>query len=1103
MLTLHCHFWPEPVAILAVRGEAGAPVVTVEAVGRRTRIHYTTSLPAADWQALQPEAHATTFDAPAQPFRLALEAERLRRAYTADPLLAANNARVDLLPHQMEAVYGVMLPQARIRHLLAHDAGAGKTIMGGLLFKELAGRQPDLRALIVAPAALTRQWQRELRDKFLVEFEIADRDSLRGDIQFWSTTPRLITSTPFARQSDVRATLANVPWDLVIVDEAHHMAGYEDRQTQAYNLGRLLSRNSRHLVLATATPHKGDRTNFLKLLQLLDGDIHDPAIANQRAPGQRGNPIMLRRLKEEMTDFDGQPLFKERVVETRAHAIGDNPPEMALYTELTRYTNKVYKAAERIGGATRVNTQFAMVILQRRMASSLAALEQSLIRRRDNLLLAGVTETAGELRWADAEEADEQQRWRAENQAELASPARTRAEREKEIGELDKLLTLLDAVRRTGRETKVEKLQEVMVEAGIAPGNGEWLLVFTEALDTLLFLRRLFEGWGYSVTQIDGRMDMPARLRAEDDFRHRCQIMVATEAAGEGINLQFCARMINYDLPWVPTRLEQRMGRIHRYGQTRVAHIYNLAAADTREGPVLIRLLDRLAEMRTDLGDGVYDVVSTLVGDAGLERLLAEVATAAPTDDAQDRALRALLQAMERGRQRQQQPPEPPCPIDRERFRQMQAASRQSRLTPEYAQHFFVDALEALREAPAVAAAGEEPAREPGDAALLALTLRRKNVAGDLGLPAGRPLLFTFRQETAAARADATYLALGTPTFDRLLDAARRRWGMDLRRGAKFIDPDLPPGHAYLLWFLSAAARDGLDGVVAERLFAVRQSAEALESFPPAALADLMPTDNPYVLPEPLPALAGEPQPAIDWSLAAQQLPFLEETRRRRGFITDLRREALLGDARQAERAAAAAHDAAVFADEGDAAGTEGTLAHARARVTALSDQFAREAACSLGPTAVLAVAAVFAPDDPPPAEHVDERPDVAAAAMAFVRAYETAAGRALSDQTGGYHSGFPYDLHSTGPGGPRRIEVKGTTTGRVILSETERHAARRFREQYFLYIVRDPLGERPALAIVRDPWARMTHDETLYSGARYVYNARTWAAAADQEIPL
>jgi hypothetical protein len=443
----------------------------------------------------------------------------------------------------------------------------------------------------------------------------------------------------------------------------------------------------------------------------------------------------------------------------------------------------------------------------------------------------------------------------------------------------------------------------------------------------------------------------------------------------------------------------------------------------------------------------------------------------------------------------------------------MQAASRQSRLTPEYAQHFFVDALEALRETPALApaagGAAEERAHEPGDAAVLALTLRRPNVADELGLPQGRPLLFTFRQrrvlspDVAAARPEVAYLALGTPVFDRLLDAARRRWGDTLRRGAKFIDPDLPPGDAYLLWFLTGVVRDGLDGVVAERLFAVRQRADALESFPPAALANLAPTDDPFLLPDPLPALATDPRPVIDWSLAAQQLPFLDETRDRRGLITDLRREALLSDAREAERAAQADHDDAVFdAADGSSADTERAVARARSRVAALADQFAREAACSLGPTAVLAVAAVFSPVGPPPEGLADLRPDIAAAAMAHVVAYEAAHGRQTRDVTGG-NSDYPYDLHATGPGGPRLIEVKGTTSGDIFLTETESRAAQRFRGSYFLYVVTDPLGERPALSIIRDPWARLSPDNILYSGARYVYNARTWRAAADTEIPL
>lgn len=1105
--TIDCAYWPEPVAILATQPEPAEAFITIEAVGLSTRTHYTTTLPLADWQALEVNGAAYTFDGAAQPFRLALEGERLRRAYTADPLLAANNALVDLLPHQMEAVYGVMLPQPRIRHLMAHDAGAGKTIMGGLLYKELASRRPNLRTLIVAPAALTQQWQRELRQKFLVDFAIVDRDSLLKDAQAWTSSNRLITSTPFARQPDIQATLLNVPWDLVLVDEAHHMAGYDVRETRAYELGRILSRNAQHLVLATATPHKGDRSNFLKLLQLLDDRIYDPAIVNVRAEGQRGNPLMLRRLKEEMVDFEGRPLFKRREVKTRLHTIADNSPEMELYSALTRYIDKTYRAAERIGGVARVNTEFAMVILQRRMASSFAALERSLRHRQNGLLLQTAPEAPPEVEWAELEDKTERQRWRKEQEAESASPAQTQVERDKEVAELDDLLALLEAVRQTGRETKVEKLQEIMAEMGIAPENGgpepgEKLLVFTEAKDTLVFLRRLFEGWGYSVTQIDGSMPQEARIKAEADFRDRCQIMVATEAAGEGINLQFCAHMINYDLPWVPTRLEQRMGRIHRYGQTRVAHIFNLVAADTREGQVLAGLLERLDQMRTDLGDGVFDVVSTLISDAGLEKLMAAVATSSPTDDSHEKALRSLMAKMKEGAQQQKEWQERPLAIDRETFRQMKEASRQSRLTPEYAQHFFVDALAELNETPV--ALPEGPAtREPGDAAVISLTLRRAGIATELGLPARSNRLFTFHPQAAAQSEGPTYLALGTPTFDRLLALAGTRWGQTLSQGARFIDPELAPGDAYLLWFLAAQVRDGQDEVVAEKLFAVRQAPAGLQAVSAACLNDLVPTDDAFVIPEWVPEAAADPQPVLDWSATGQQLPFLAAARERRDWITSLRREPLLADAQRAERAAQEKYDEAAFSGDGEESQTaERELISARRRVRELEDRFGHEAACSLGPTTVLAVAAVFSPVAPPGEGLADTRPEVEAAAVAFVVAYEQRHGRTVVDVSG-EHRDYPYDLHSTGPGGVHCIEVKGTTTGRVMLSENERHAAHRLRANYYLYVVTNPLGDQPALTIIRDPWAKMAHDDILYSGARYVYNAATWRAAADEETNL
>jgi superfamily II DNA or RNA helicase len=1098
-LTIKDRYWPEPISVIS---QSATPqgFVTVEAVGLKTQKHYTTTLPSLLWQTIQIEKPEYTFDAPGQPFRLALEAERLRLAYSADPLLAANNSKVDLLPHQIEAVYSYMLPQPRIRHLMAHDAGAGKTIMGGLLYKELAGRDPELRTLIVTPAALTVQWQREMRGKFLVEFEVVDREQLREDEQIWAESSRLITSLPFARQADVIATLANVPWDLVIVDEAHHMAGYERRETQAYRLGRVLSTNAKHLVLATATPHKGDPVNFLKLLQLLDGGIHDPNIVNQKAAEQRGSPLMLRRLKEEMVDFEGNRLFKERDVQTRWHVIAHNPPEMDLYSALTEYVSKTYRAAERIGGTVKVNTEFAMVMLQRRMASSFAALKKSLSYRRDGLPQIDES-SAPPIEWAELEELPEAMRWVQERQRELATPAQTAQELEKEIAQIDDLLAKLDAVLESGTETKIEALRKILDEIGISPGNGEKLLVFTEFKDTLDYLRTLFEGWGYTVTQIDGSMDHDLRRQAETDFRDRCQVMVATEAAGEGINLQFCAHMVNYDLPWVPTRLEQRMGRIHRYGQERTARIYNLVAADTREGHVLIGLMERLDEMRQHLGDQVFDVVSALVSDVSVEKLLTAVATAPTTEASQDSALRELIQAIKAGEARYKQWQEHPFAISTTQFQRMQQASRQSRLTPEYAQHFFVDVLAELNETPISLEDINQPA---GDAPLFSVALRRSNIAQELGLPARRRQLFSFRQNAAEQQEGAQFLALGKDLFDRMLQLTQKRWGDTLRRGAKFIDISLPPGASYLLWFLAVGAKDGLGQAINEHLFAVKQTTAGYESAAAASLIDLVPTSDAFIVPEALIELAHEPRAVIEWSIREQQLSFLEKVRRQREYVTTLRRESLLADAKMALKEANETYNELAFASFDNAGLHKAELLkeQAQARVAALSWQFEHEDACSLGPTRVIGVVAVFSLAEAPEEDLVDERPDIGIAAEKLARRYEEHQGRDAKNVSG-EHDLYPYDLHSSGPGGVRCIEVKGTTTGRILLRENQRRAAKRLGRSYYLYIVRDPLGDQPHLTIVRDPLSKMNHDDVLYSGARYVYDAATWHAASDEETTL
>lgn len=1095
-------YWPEPVRLIA-HTESPYGYTSIEAVGTNTGRHYTTTLPTGrlDDQC-STRVLAPTFRSGAPRFALAIEAQRLRLAAAGDPLLALNNSLVHVVPHQLEAVYDVMLPQPTLRHLLAHDAGAGKTVMAGLVYKELSMRRPALRTLIVAPAGLTRQWQRELRDKFLVHFDIVERDSLNANPAIWTDGNRLITSLHFARLADVQLALANVAWDLVIVDEAHHLAGYEDRATQAYRLGQILARQSHHLILATATPHKGDPHNFLRLVQLLDPGIHDVSVVQMHGD-EPGGPLMLRRLKEEMVTFDGEPLFKARAVETRCYSLGDSDAEMALYSDLTEYVNKTYKAAERKGGRIRVNVQFAMTILQRRMASSLAALERSLLRRRQALQRAEVEQLNQPTERLADEDLSEAERWEQERRLEVATTATTSRERQREIGQLDGLLHQVSLVRGGGAETKVRKLQEVMGEAGIAPGNGEKLLVFTEFKDTLDFLRRLFEEWGYAVTQIDGSMAMEERLRAEAEFKQRAQVMVATEAAGEGINLQFCARMVNYDLPWVPTRLEQRMGRIHRYGQARDVCIYNLTTADTREGKVLVGLLDRLDAERKDLGDAVFDVISALTSDIDFEALMTQVALAELTESSQWEALNRLKAAVDAGAERQRRWQQRRPAVDAQRFAGLRDASRQFRLTPEYAQHFFVNAWREM-------GASVEPDGQPdilaGDAAVLRHICHRRSLAEQAGLEPGRPTRYTFRAGLGDAAHPARFVALGSPLFDVTLRLVEREWDATRFTGACFLDPGLAPGDAYLLWFVAAQVLDGLGDPVERNLYAVRQTPEGMAPLPNAVLNDLVPETGAPRIPPALLALAREPQVVLNWSIQHQQLACLRRVQQQRVRVSDLRRAPMLHDARLAVEGLTAAYNQAVFTAPADAPPESlnelvGRQRQAQARYEALQRRFEREAACYLGAPEVVGVAAVLSMVDPTEEDVIDSRPEIAAAAERLARQYEVDHGRTVHSVSG-EHADHPYDLHSSGPGGVRCIEVKGTTTGRVTLSENERRAAERLGPAYYLYVVRDPLGAA-RLSIIRNPAARMTPDATLYGNRRYVYKAATWQAATDEEAAL
>jgi Superfamily II DNA/RNA helicases, SNF2 family len=529
-------------------------------------------------------------------------------------LHACRSTLEDPLPHQIEAVYGHVLKLPRIRFLIADDPGAGKTIMAGLIIKELKLRHLATRILIVAPGHLKDQWRRELKDRFEEDFVVVDRATLGAFYgqNVWARESQVITSIDFAKQEEVLTGLSAVQYDLIIVDEAHKMAAYRYgdnlSKTDRYRLGERLSEICTHLLFLTATPHRGDPENFRLFLDLLEPGFFATSDMLAESIRQRDNPLFIRRVKEDLKDFDGKPLFLPRHVATIEFNLGvESEDEKRLYNDLSRYVNAQYNKA--LTSEKRRNVAFALVILQRRLASSTYALLRSLERRKRRLeeLLQGAPQrqrTADE--GYDVDELDdlsEEERWRREEAWETLSVAENRRELEQEVSSLDALIAQARAIVNAAPpvEAKLRHLRAALEQLNRSH-PGEKILIFTESRDTLEHLEKNVRLWGYSVCTIHGGMDLASRIQAEKTFKNEAQIMVATEAAGEGINLQFCHLMINYDIPWNPNRLEQRMGRIHRYGQTREVFVFNLVATDTREGRVWQAVFRKLEEIRQALG---------------------------------------------------------------------------------------------------------------------------------------------------------------------------------------------------------------------------------------------------------------------------------------------------------------------------------------------------------------------------------------------------------------------------------------------------------------------------------------------------------------------
>jgi len=836
-------FWPEKVRVISAK-TIGKSQIKIEAVGLETNHFYNPILSEEDLKTIEIlEERPFLFSADGEYMFLYLESNRIRNAFQFDPLYAINVSQIDPLPHQIEAVYHYIMQNPRIRFLLADDPGAGKTIMAGLLLKELKYRGLAERTLIVVPGHLKDQWLREMKDRFQENFSIIDRNVMTTEWgkNVFTDRNQVIISMDFAKQDDVMFALKDSKWDLCIVDEAHKMSAYKYgekiNRTQRYSLGELLSPITAYLLFLTATPHRGDPENFRLLLDLLEpGFFADTAMLSESIQN-KDNPLFLRRLKEDLKDFDGAPIFPPRKVETVKYYLSDD--EKMLYNAVTEYVEKHFnKALEK----EKRNVTFALTILQRRLASSARAIRKSLERRYKRLKeLYEKGQLIQEVGYEEEylEDLEEKERWKKEEELlEKLTSAETLEELKDEIEKLGELVTLAKEVEKKEIETKLNELKKVM-DAEKLHQTGTKLLLFTEAKDTLEYLVEKLRKWGYSVTLIHGGMSLDARIKSESDFNNTpVQIMASTEAGGEGINLQKrCWIMVNYDIPWNPNRLEQRMGRIHRYGQQHEVHIYNLVAVDTREGRILEKLFDKLSTIRDHLGsDRVFDVIGEVLVGRSLKDLIMDAIAnrrtmedilkdfeRVPDEEAINKVRETSLEALATKH------------IDLTRILGEQRKAMENRLVPEYVEEFFKRAVEMLNI--------KMEKREDDLWRIASVPFKMRNQPYEFKIKFGEVqreyAKMSFDKEKAF-KAQAEFIAMGHPLLEAVINTILTLYAKSAADGATFIDPE--GKRDGILWFLEAEIKDGKNDIAGKRLFAVYQDRNNTLSFVnPAILWDLKP----------------------------------------------------------------------------------------------------------------------------------------------------------------------------------------------------------------------------------------------------------------------
>jgi superfamily II DNA or RNA helicase len=772
-----------------------------------------------------------SFDGDGALLRLVTEANRIKLAHYFDPYLAIHTSLVDPLPHQISAVYGEMLSRQPLRFLLADDPGAGKTIMAGLLIKELIARSDLERCLVVAPGSLVEQWQDELGQKFNLEFDILTRDMIetsRSGNPFEDHHRLIVRLDVLARNEELQAKLASArEWDLIICDEAHRMSatyfGGDVKYTKRYQVGQKLGEACRHLLLMSATPHNGKEEDFQLFMALLDGDRFEGRFRDGVHYADTAD--MMRRLtKEELLRFDGRPLFPERRAYTVKYQLSEL--EAALYTAVTEYVrtemNRVQRFAEG-DGKKRNNVGFALQILQRRLASSPAAIYQSLKRRRERL-----ENELGEARLASAgrrvgftatdvnadvlRNIDEYGQDEIDNLEELIATGATTAETVEqlalEVDTLKGLETIALGVLRSGLDAKWSQLNSILDDDLMvdADGNRRKLIIFTEPKDTLHYLLdkvRARIGNPDAVDVIHGGVSREERRKVIERFMQDRDmlVLIANDAAGEGVNLQRGHLMVNYDLPWNPNKIEQRFGRIHRIGQTEVCHLWNIVAADTREGEVYARLLEKLEAAREALGGRVYDVLGELFEGTALKDLLFQAIQYGEQEDVKARLFRQvdgavdqdhLLELLQRRALTNDTMPE--AKVQELRL-EMERAEAQ-RLQPHHVQSFFVEAFQHL--------GGRMKRREEGRWEITHVPVRIRERDRQIGT--GAPIQkkyerICFEKSRINQQPVATFVCPGHPLLEAVISVVREQYEQIMRQGAILVD-DLDTGTALSAVFL-------------------------------------------------------------------------------------------------------------------------------------------------------------------------------------------------------------------------------------------------------------------------------------------------------------